>query len=591
MKLPGIPVSGGIVIGEVFRYEPFQAAPEISPIEKADVERNIEIYVEARSAARREMEEAQNRVMERAPDKAGILSAHMEILMDPVIDEEVRGMVCSDLLSADAAIASVFDKYSALLRKSKSASMRERASDLQDVKNRLLRCWAGVGERNLSSLEKPVIVVCDDLYPSDTVSIDRDNVLGIITQVGGTTSHTAIIARGYEIPAVLGVQDCMSLIRDGDTVVLDAENGEILLAPGDDEREAYAAKRESMSALSMEMRTWRGVEPVTRDGRRIWVGMNISGVSDYELAGAVCADGVGLFRTEFIYLGSDRIPDEDEQYRIYRKALDAFRGKPLIMRTLDIGGDKQLERFNLQSENNPFLGLRGLRLCFARPELFGAQIRAALRASAHGDLRLMLPMVSSLDEIQRAKEFIAEQGAKLDADGIAWNCCIKIGIMVEIPSIALIADLVAPYVDFVSIGTNDLCQYLNAADRLNPAVESCYQEYHPAMFRILGMIARGFAGADRTVGICGEIGGDPLAIPALLGLGIEKFSMCSASIAAAKRAICGLDMSDAVSLAQEVQQMKTESEVRARLQAFADNQPTLRGILEEGTSCIQKKFT
>ncbi|MDR3164195.1 MAG: phosphoenolpyruvate--protein phosphotransferase [Synergistaceae bacterium] len=569
MKLFGNPVSRGIVIGEVMRYEPFKAVPSSSRIGEAEVDASLELYDKAIGMAMAELEETRSGLAERAPDKAKILAAHAEMLSDPVINDEVRRAVRSDLIPADAALAMVFDKYSDLLGKSKNAAMRERASDLQDVKNRILRCWAGRREKNLSLLDRPVIVVCGDLYPSDTVSLDRNNVLGIIARTGGSTSHTAIIARGYEIPAVLGVPDCMERLNDGDIVVLDAENGEVVIAPDDEERAACEVRASQVVTELREMEQWRCVKPVTRDGRRIWVGMNIADINDEELEHAAYSDGSGLFRTEFVHICRAGMPSEDEQYRIYRRALEAFGGKPVLMRTVDIGGDKQMERFGLPKEDNPFLGLRGLRLCFAQPELFAAQIRAALRASVHGDLRIMLPMVGSMEEIERAGAFITEQGALLDARGMDWNREVEIGIMIEIPSMALIADMAARKVDFASIGTNDLCQYLNAADRLNSAVESCYQEYHPAMFRIIGNVARAFAAAGKSVSICGEMAGDPLAIPALIGLGIEKLSMNAASIAQAKRVICGLDMSAVSELAREVQNLETASEVRELLQSFA----------------------
>jgi phosphotransferase system enzyme I (PtsI) len=570
MKLFGNPVSKGIAIGEVMLYEPFRANPSVSTrIDEAEVDVSLERYEKAVGMARMELEERLPALSECMPDKAKILAAHVEILSDPVINEEVHRAVRSGLMPADAALAMTFDKYSKLLEKSKNAAMRERASDLQDVKNRILRCWAGKREKNLSSLNRPVIVVCDDLYPSDTVSVDRKNVLGIIARTGGSTSHTAIIARGYGIPAVLGVPNCMEHLNDGDIAVLDAEKGEIVIAPDDAEFSTYTAAALRAETELLEIRRWRRAEPVTRDGHRAWIGMNIASVSDDELEQTVYADGSGLFRTEFVYMRQTGVPSEEEQYLIYRRALEAFGGKPVIMRTVDIGGDKQLERFGLPREDNPFLGLRGLRLCFARPELFGEQIRAALRASAHGDLRIMLPMVSSMEEIARARAFITEQGALLDARGITWNRGVEIGIMIEIPSMALIADLAAQEVDFASIGTNDLCQYLNAADRLNPSVESCYQEYHPAMFRVMGNIARAFAEAGKSVSICGEMGGDPLTVPALIGLGIEKFSMNAASIAPVKRVICGLDMDAASELAQEAQRLKTASDVRELLRSFA----------------------
>jgi phosphotransferase system enzyme I (PtsI) len=569
MKLCGKPVYRGVVVGEALRYEPFSASGGTTCLAAGDVDGALADYAGARERAGRELGSARARMADAAPDEAKILAAHEEILMDPVMDEEIRELTRSELIDAASAVSRVFDKYGALLGKSRNETMRERAADLRDVKNRLLRCMAGVEERSLSRLDRPAIIVCDDLYPSDTVSIDRKNVLGIVTQTGGLTSHTAIIARSYEIPAVLGAENCMSLLKDGDRVVLDAERGEVLLLPDGADIAAYECEAARVRAELDEMRSWREAEPLARDGRRLWVGLNIGAANDYELSGARYADGSGLFRTEFLYLGQPRLPDEEKQYRTYRKVLRAFDGKPVILRTLDIGGDKQIEHINLRPEVNPFLGLRGLRLCLAMPEIFAVQIRAALRASAHGDLSIMLPMVCSLDEIRAAKALIAEQGERLDAEEIPWDRGIKTGIMIEVPSIALIADLAADEVDFVSIGTNDLCQYLNASDRMNPSVKHCYQEYHPAMFRVLGMCAREFGAAGVPVSVCGEMGGDVLALPALIGLGIDKFSVGSASLPAVKRLIRGLDMSGARALAAEVQRVKTEGEALALLRSFA----------------------
>ena len=569
MRLVGKPVSKGVVIGEVLLYEPFKATPVVTYIEKSNVEQAVRAYEETRARAKAELDELEARMLERDPDKAAIIYAHREILLDPAMDEEIRNLIQNDLMSPDAAIDQTYSTYIMVLGKSKNEMMRERASDLRDVKTRLLRCWAGEKEQNLSSLEKPVIVVADDLYPSDTVSLDRENVLGIVTQVGGATSHTAIIARSYEIPAVLGIPNAMTKLTAGEQVVLDAVTGEVITGSGEEELAASRAKAEKVKAELLETKTYLATEPVTTDGRHISVRLNVAAANDHELSGAEYADGCGLFRTEFLYLNGDHLPTEDEQYETYKKVLEAFGDKPVILRTMDIGGDKQLDRLELPKEDNPFLGIRGLRLSLVRPELFRAQIRAALRASVHGNLRIMMPMVGALDEIRKAKAFIAEQGAALDAEGIPWNHEVPVGIMIEVPSVALIADLVADEVDFVSVGTNDLTQYLCAADRMNPAVKPYYQDYHPGVFRMLGHIAKTFGAAGKPVSVCGELGGDTLAIPVLVGLGIDKLSMGLASMAAAKRVIRGLNMDEARALAEEVKNMKTETEIRARLEAFA----------------------
>lgn len=568
MKLTGKPVSRGIVLGRVLKYRPFVPSVSDAPISTEDVEAAWARYGKTVELARQELDCLEARLLADSPDKAKIVAAHREILQDPAMDEEIRGLIGART-PPDAAIERVYGSFIELLGRSKNEMMRERASDLVDVKNRLLRCWAGEPERNLARLEQPVIVVADDLYPSDTVSMDRSKVLGIITQVGGATSHTAIIARSYEIPAVLGVPGALAALEDGAEIVLDAVKGEIVLCPTGEECAAYAAAAEQVRENLRETAAYLDAEPVTLDGVRAEVRLNVAAANDFELSGAAHADGCGLFRTEFLYLEGDRLPGEEEQYQIYKRVLLAFGEKPVVLRTLDVGGDKQLACLELPHESNPFLGVRGLRLCLAHEALLRTQVRAALRASVHGSLRVMLPMVGALDEVRAAKAIFREEGEALSAAGIPWNPSMPVGIMVEVPSIALIADLAADEVDFVSVGTNDLCQYLTASDRMNPSVKPYHQDYHPAMFRALGYIARSFQAAGKPVSVCGELGGDPLAIPDLLGLGIQKLSMSRASLAGAKRVIRSIRMEDAQALAQRVQSLKTEGEIKACLTEFA----------------------
>lgn len=576
MELTGKAVSQGIVIGNVLLYTPFVPTLNAQPLAPDAVDQALAAYERAAARAQAELDALEVRVAQTDPDKAKIMAAHRDILQDPAMDEEIRGLIADAHMSPDMAAAQVYDTYAAVLGKSKNAMMRERASDLKDVKLRFLRCWAEVPETSLASLSSPCIVVADDLYPSDTVSLDRSNVLGIITQVGGSTSHTAIIARSYEIPAVLGVAGAMAALQNGQQVILDAVEGKVLPCPTQKDIDTYTQRAQDVARQREETRRYLDAQPITRDGTRLEVRLNVAAAGDAELQGSQYADGCGLFRTEFLYLSGDHLPDEEEQYQAYRKVLEAFGQKPVILRTMDIGGDKQLPLLHMEPESNPFLGIRGLRLSLARMELFQTQIRAALRASAHGTLQLMFPMVGGLEDVRQAKAVIAREGAALDAAGIPWDHQLQIGVMVEVPSIALIADLVAHEVDFVSVGTNDLTQYLCAADRMNQAVRAYYQEYHPAIFRILGYLSKTFAAAGKSVSVCGELGGDPLAIPVLAGLGIHKLSMGLASIPAAKRVICGLDISEAQALAQEVQTMKTEADIRARLQEFAQCHQTDR---------------
>jgi len=572
MTLSGRAVSRGVAIGPVLRYVPFRPTVSGESIAPEDVERALERCEETRRRAREELDALEKRLLDQGAEQAEIMAAHRDILMDPAMAEEIEDLVRDGLMSPDAAMAQVYDAYAEILGASENKRMRERAADLLDVKNRLLRCWQGVPERNLASLERPVIVAADDLYPSDTAAIDRKNVLGIITQVGGSTSHTAIIARSYEIPAVLGAAGAMERLEDGQVVILDGETGEILLSPGPEELEEYRRKADRAAAERAEERTYLDTQAVTADRVRVQVRLNVAAATPEELGAAAYADGCGLFRTEFLYLNADHLPGEEEQYQTYRRVLEAFGDKPVILRTMDIGGDKTVPTLELPKEANPFLGIRGLRLSLDREEVFRTQIRAILRASVHGNLKVMFPMVGALDEVRRAKALFGEEQAALDERGVPWDRGLRLGIMVEVPSVALIADHAARAVDFASVGTNDLTQYLCAADRMDAGVRQYYQEYHPALFRLLAHLAETFAGVGKDLSVCGELGGDPLAIPVLVGLGVRQLSMGAASLAGAKRVIRGLDMKRAKALAWEVLQMETQGEIRARLEKFAREQ-------------------
>ena len=571
MRLTGKPVSIGIIAGEVLKYRPFQACIRQTLLEPSEVDFALKQYDATKQAAKDELVLLEERIAKEDPEKAKLIQAHREVLMDPAMDEEIRALI-TDHISPDAAVESVYCNYIEVLSRSRNEMMRERASDLRDVKSRLLRCWACEPECNLSALEKSVIVVADDLYPSDTVSMDRERVLGIVTQVGGSTSHTAIIARSYDIPAVLGIADAMLLLQDGEHIILDAEKGVLITQPTQQELEEYQIAAERVKKQQEVTKAYLATEPTMLDGTHVDVMLNVGTANDYELSSAQYVDGCGLFRTEFLYLNADHQPTEEEQFQIYKKVLLAFEGKPVTLRTLDIGGDKQVACIERKQESNPFLGVRGIRLCLLHEDLFRGQIRAILRASVYGKLQVMLPMISSLDEVRQAKAIFAEEGSKLDQAGIPWDRNISIGVMVEVPSIAIISDLIADEVDFVSVGTNDLCQYLTASDRLNAAVKNCHQDYHPAMFRMLGVIAKAFNAAGKPVSICGELGGDPVAIPALLGLGIRKFSMGNSALAGVKRVVRSLRMEEAQELAQAVQMMKTQEEIQSCLASFSSKQ-------------------
>ena len=499
------------------------------------------------------------------PEKAKIFAAHNDILFDDAMDEEIRDAINYDNYSPEWAIHTTYEKFIKILSKAKDEIIRERVADLRDVRSRLIRIWHNVPEKNLSALDKPVVVVAYDLFPSDTATLDRSKVLAIVTEIGGPTSHSAIIARSYEIPAVLGLAGAMESLKDDQEVIVDAITGEIFTDPDAALIATYAKKHEEYLVKAADLKKYRDVTAVTKDGKRIEVELNIGSANATELEGAVCTDGVGLFRTEFLYMGREQLPTEDEQVEIYKKVLNAFGEKPMILRTLDIGGDKQLDCMQLPHEDNPFLGLRALRLCFENMPIFKTQLRAAFRASVVGNLWIMFPMVGSLDDVRRAKAVVEEVKAELSSENIPFSGKVKIGIMVEIPSIAVIADLVAKEVDFCSVGTNDLCQYSTAVDRLNPSVASYYQTYHPAMFRLIGNVIKSFAAEGKPAGVCGEMGGDPLSAAVLLGLGMDRLSMGIASVPSIKKLVTGSEMPKLQALAQKVVNMPTAAEVKAYL--------------------------
>ena len=563
MRLTGNPVSEGIAIGDVYIYKTFSPEVEKTQISPHEVPQAKIRLQKVKNACRVKLEQLMMQITDE--DKAKIFAAHIEILEDEVIFEEVEDEIGNELVSPDYAIYKVFGGHAKIIEKAKDPMIRERAADIIDVRNQMLREWLGIREDGLSSLPGPVIVVADELYPSDTAALDRKNVLGIVTETGGSTSHTAIIAKNYGIPAVLGVQNIMEYLRDGQYIVVDAINGEILSDLPDDRIIHYMEKREAFCKAASELERFLHIGAVSKDGIKAEIGLNIGSADLQTLEMSKHVDMVGLFRTEFLYMDSDVLPDEETQFQVYKRVLQALGDKPVVIRTLDIGGDKTLPAMPLPKEDNPFLGVRALRLCFSKPEVFTTQLRAILRASLFGNLWLMFPMVGSLEDLRRAKQAVDEVKAQLIKEGIPFNDDIKIGIMIEIPSIALIADIVVHEVDFVSIGTNDLCQYTLAADRVNPDVSEYYQSYHPAIFRLIELVVKAFAVENKPVGICGELGGDPLAAPVLFGLGVKELSMNMSSIAKVSKVISGMNFSQMDAIAQKVLSLDTEQAVKEYL--------------------------
>ncbi len=565
--LAGTPASPGFAVGPIYKYTPFQPEAREGYFDPALLPERLEAYRQAKEAARLELRRLISSVAASDPDKAKIFTAHEAMLDDDAMEEEISSAISGEYKNPDFAIFSVYDTYIDLLGRSGSALSRERTADLIDVRNRLLRNLCRGEEKTLSCLPSPVIVAACDLLPSDTASLDRKNVLGIVTEAGGLTSHSAIIARSFEIPAVLGIFGLMDKVEDGQTAALDAVKGTLILEPSDDLKSEYTVKRERHLKEARSMKECASLPAVTRDGVKIEIEMNVGSAVLPDQVGF--CDGIGLLRTEFLFMEKEHMPSEEEQFSAYRSVLSAMAGRPVLLRTLDIGGDKTLRYLPLPKEDNPFLGTRAIRLCFERPELFRTQLRAALRASVFGELWLMLPMIGALEDWRRAKAFVDEVRAELLAEGTAVSPFVKLGAMAEIPSLAFFADGLAREADFASLGTNDLCQYLFAADRMNPAVSRYARSYSPALFRAMKTIVSAFNEAGKPVSVCGELGGDPIAVPALIGLGLKKLSMSPSSFGAVKRVVTRLFYKDAVSLAGSVLAMDTEQEARAALDEFS----------------------
>ena len=531
----GLPVSTGLAVGSAFCYRPVQPEDCLYQIEEQGA---VQSFAEALEQAKEELHCLCSRLEATSAEQAKILQAHIEIAEDEAMAEDMA-MALEDGLPVGEAVMTVFGQYIKMFAAAGEERIRERVADLTDVRNRILRILAGFPQQDLSSLPAPCIVVAHDLLPADTAGIDRANVLAIVTEIGGETSHTAIIARSYGIPCIVGVSDCCAAVRTGDAVIAEAIEGFFGLSPTPEEQQKYLQKAEQLRQRKQKAEVYRKIPCALTDGTPVDICINLAQITAEALKPAEYMDGVGLFRTEFLYMGRATLPGEDEQYNVYRRVLEAFGEKSVVLRTLDIGGDKKVDCMTLPQEQNPFLGERALRLCFAQPHIFRTQLRAALRASAHGTLWIMFPMVGSVEDFLRARTMLEEERRALLEQGYPVSERLRIGAMIEIPSMALCADALAAVADFASIGSNDLTQYLLAVDRTEATVAGYCQKYHPAVWRAVRMAAQAFTAAGKPISICGELGGDPMAAPALVGAGMRKLSMSEGAAAAVKETLCG----------------------------------------------------
>ncbi|HHX09119.1 MAG TPA: phosphoenolpyruvate--protein phosphotransferase [Chloroflexi bacterium] len=557
--LKGNPVSRGIALGKVYIYRAFKADVHESYFEAGKEDEYYKKFKDAVATAEKELATIVTSMSAESPEKAKIFTAHTEILMDEEVDEGVKEMIYESRAMPDYAVDEVFTDFANLLEKAKDPLIAARAADLRDVRNRVLRILKGEKESNLANLRENVIVVAHDLLPSDTATMDRNRVMGVITEIGGATSHTAILTRSYKIPSLLGVTDAVQIMKNGDNIVLDALAGKVLLDPEKEVIKEYQEKLVEFIKEERETSEYLDKIPLVASGERYSIGLNVGDTEPED--GYKYVDFVGLFRTEFLYMGSEYMPTEQEQFEAYKKVLANAMGNPVTLRTLDIGGDKTLRYMALPKEDNPFLGNRALRLCLDHMEMFKTQLRAALRASAFGEMKIMFPMVGTIDDIRAANAVVAAVKKELKIEGLAFDEKINIGIMIEIPSIGLIADLAAKEVDFASVGTNDLTQYLHAVDRMNPSITKYYQTMSPAMLRSLGKIFSDFNKAGKPISVCGELASDDIGAVLLFGLGLRKFSMNAANIARVKRILSLFTLEETEEIAKKAQNMSTEAEI------------------------------
>lgn len=568
MKVVGISIYPGIVCGKAFVFSN-ASDPNISIAADTleDLKEKEEAFKIAVAKAHEQISAAMNLTEDKGSDVYTILDAHLTLLHDDAINEDILFSLRSGNC-VSTAINETFDAYNEILRNSESDFTKERTVDMDDIRRSLIRCLSGEKENSLRDLTSPSIIVAKDLFPSDTATLNKDMVLAILTEEGGQTSHTAILARSLGIPTILGAGKITSLIKCEDFLGVNAQSGEIFINPSEIELSILEKLKYSLLIEHKKNLSYKNAVAKTLDGTIIHIKLNVSEANSIMDDDVAASDGVGLMRSEFLYMQSKYLPDEEEQYKAYCNVLKKFNNKPVILRTLDIGGDKTLPALDLPKEENPSLGCRAVRLCFNKPEIFRTQLRAALRASAHGPLQLMFPMIGSLDDWRKAKGFVESIKEELEREDMVFNHNIPLGAMIEIPSAVFMSDHLAREVDFASVGTNDLCQYLNAADRLNPNVSQYYQTFSPAMLRILRYIAQQYEAVNTPLGICGEMGGDPRATAILVGLGFRSLSMNAPSLGGVKQTICHISLADAQRLAQEACDAGTQEQVLHQLEVF-----------------------
>ena len=567
LQLKGIAASQGISFAKAYVFvEPDLSVKEVK-IE--DVEAEVKRFEDAIEASKKELTIIkENALASLGADKAAVFEAHLLILDDPEFMGTVKTDIESKVINAEYAFKETSDMFISMFEAMDNEYMKERAADIRDVSKRILAHLLGVDLPNPSLIDEEVIVIAEDLTPSDTAQLNKKYVKGFATNIGGRTSHSAIMARSLEIPAVVGTSSITEDVKNGDVLILDGLDGVVLVNPDEATTAEYKEKHAKFEAQKAEWAKLVTEKSVTKDGHEVILAANIGTPADLEGVKNNGGEAVGLYRTEFLYMGRDQLPTEDEQFEAYKAVLEGMGDKPVVVRTLDIGGDKELPYLDLPKEMNPFLGFRAIRLCLEEKDLFRTQLRALLRASVYGKLCVMFPMIATVQEFRAAKALFLEEKEKLVAEGVAVSNDIELGIMVEIPSTAVIADIFAKEVDFFSIGTNDLIQYTMAADRMSEKVSYLYQPYNPAILRLVKNVIEASHKEGKWTGMCGEMAGDSLAIPLLLGMGLDEFSMSATSILQARSQIKNLTLDEMKKLVEKAVMCATTEEVLALIEEY-----------------------
>ncbi|MCF0158381.1 MAG: phosphoenolpyruvate--protein phosphotransferase [Veillonella sp.] len=563
MRIQGISGSRGVAVGNVYKYIQEEIIIPDYTVADGDVEAEIGKFAAAMAATLKQLDIIrQKALVDMGPEEAAIFEAHMQIAQDPSLSDGIKSLVESTKTNVVAATAQTIDTFAGIFLGMDDPYMRERGADIKDIGDRLMRNMLGMNPRGLSHISGQVILVAHDLAPSDTASLDKNVVKGIVTAAGGPTSHAAIMARTLEIPAVMGVGDIESFV-DGARAVVLGTDGVALMNPSDAELADYSAQAEAFQDELKRLKDSANLEAVTVDGHHVDLFGNIGKSKDADNAINMGASGIGLYRTEFLYMENDELPAEDVQFEEYKQVAESLHGNPVIIRTMDIGGDKELKCLDLPEEMNPFLGYRAIRISLNRPDIFKVQLRALLRASAFGDIHIMYPMIASVEEVKCANVMLEECKAELRKEGVAFNEDIKVGIMIEVPAAAVIAPILAKYVDFFSIGTNDLCQYTLAVDRMNEAIGNLYQPLHPGVLRLIKGVIDASHEQGNFTGMCGELAGDPVATMILLGLGLDEFSMTASSIPLIKNILRSVSKAECEAVATHALTLDTAEEITA----------------------------